>query len=110
MAESAHFIERVRSALDNWSTLEILTVVGRVTRQAGQTTPDIDSTQDAKILLTRVQLLQGDITTVFPPECLTDEYQMLRDFHRLCSRTSSAPKCPIRVAPCWTSRQRTGKS
>jgi hypothetical protein len=80
MADTATFLDKVRDSLSKLVTLDIQTVVGHVSQGSLQTST-LTYDADAKILLTRVNLLEGDSTTVFPPELLTDEYQSLRAFH-----------------------------
>lgn len=80
MADTATFLDQVRDSLTRLVTLDIRTVVGHVVPESLQTTT-LTYSPDAKILITRVNLLEGDSTTVYPPELLTEDYQALRAFH-----------------------------
>jgi hypothetical protein len=82
-------LNKIQGALKNLVTLEIVTAVGHVRfkRKPGPAesgewdSPDLDDEQDYKAILTRIDLLQGDIKTVFHEEFVTGQYQSLRDFH-----------------------------
>lgn len=74
-------IERIKNAVNNLVTLEIVTAVGDVALKDGKVSPVIDYSKNPHVMLTRVNLLQGDITTVFHEEFVTGKYQGLRDFH-----------------------------
>ena len=76
--------EQIRDALQNLVTLQIATVVGdaRPQRQGGATNLDIvDWSTNPALALTRIDLLQGDVTTVLAPAFVTGDYQALREFH-----------------------------
>jgi hypothetical protein len=76
---------RIREAIENLVTLEIMTAVGQVDAGVGEggasRSPDLDYAADPKVILTKIDLLQGDIKTVFNEEFVTGNYQALRDFH-----------------------------
>ncbi|GBC60457.1 hypothetical protein DENIS_1410 [Desulfonema ishimotonii] len=80
---------RIRESIENLVTLEIITAVGHVQYnarggEAGDTEqrlPDLDYTRDPKVILTRIDLLQGDIKTVYNEEFVTGNYQSLKEFH-----------------------------
>ncbi|MCF6159179.1 MAG: hypothetical protein E3K32_11585 [wastewater metagenome] len=74
-------IEKIKNAVNNLVTLEIITAVGDVMLKDGKVSPVIDYSKNPNVMLTRVDLLQGDITTVFHEEFVTGKYQSLRDFH-----------------------------
>jgi len=82
-------VQKIENALDNLVTLEILTAVGQVQfkpksgspENAGRNFPDLDYEQNPKVILTKINLLQGDIKTVFNEEFVTGNFQSLRDFH-----------------------------
>jgi len=73
-------MDKIKKAADNLVTLEIITAVGNVALQTDKK-PDIDFSQNPKVILTKIDLLQGDITTIFNEEYVTGSYQSLRDFH-----------------------------
>lgn len=72
---------KIAEKLDRLVTLEIATVVGRpVPNEHGDGyRPPIEA--DADAMLTRIDLVQGDVTTVIPAEFLADNRKELRDFH-----------------------------
>jgi len=78
---------RIRRSLANLTTLEIITAVGHVRYGAkdggegGRDFPDLDYDRDPKVMLSKIDLLQGDIKTIFNEEFVTGNYQGLRDFH-----------------------------
>lgn len=74
---------RIRRSIKNLTTLEIITAVGRIRyhKKDGEFGPDLDYDQDPKAILTKIDLLQGDIKTVYNEEFVTGNYQALRDFH-----------------------------
>lgn len=84
-------ITKLREALENLVTLEIITAVGKVKFPPPNTgnqphddhtiLPDIDYEQPSKTILSKINLLQGDIKTVFDSEFVTGEYAALREFH-----------------------------
>ncbi len=102
----ADFLPKIQNALKDLVTLEIITAVGNVTEfeieeqtetgydeklnnktfktniygsKKGQT--KIDAKVD-KVALTRVHLIQGDITTVYHDAYITDDnYIALREYH-----------------------------
>ncbi|MBI4300188.1 MAG: hypothetical protein HY677_03555 [Chloroflexi bacterium] len=76
----ADLLTTIKNALEKLVSLEIVTAVGPI--KGGETSnADIDWDQNPKVILTRIDLLQGDIKTVFDPVFVTGEYQSLRDFH-----------------------------
>ncbi len=77
----------ITNALKNLVTLEIITVVGQVefktdANKNKKGLPDIDITKNPKAILTKIDLLQGDIKTIYDPEFVTGQYQSLKDFHK----------------------------
>ena len=74
-------VERIKEALENLITLEIITAVGQVDFSA-ESGPDLDITKDPKVILSKINLIQGDIKTVYDPEFVTGNYKELKDFHK----------------------------
>ncbi len=79
---------RIMESLENLVTLEIVTAVGQVhpelsdsAEDAGKRPLEIDYSKNPKMILTRINLLQGDVTTIYHEEFVTGEYQALREFH-----------------------------
>ena len=82
-------MKNIKDSLSKLITLEIITAVGHVSlRPKGgsveggeKNLPDLDYDKNPKVILTKINLLQGDIKTVFHEEFVTGDYQSLRDFH-----------------------------
>ena len=74
-------IKKIKNALENLITLEIITAVGQVDFNA-ENGPDLDFGKDPKVILSKINLLQGDIKTVYDPEFITGNYGELKDFHK----------------------------
>ncbi|MDM8523911.1 hypothetical protein QUF80_11130 [Desulfococcaceae bacterium HSG8] len=73
---------KISDALENLVTLEIMTAVGHVKPPDEEKMyPDIDYTRDPKIMLSRIDLLQGDIRTICDEEFIRGDYRSLREFH-----------------------------
>jgi len=87
MAESPGLLEKVSSkiaeVIDNVTTLKITTVIGNIKlANDGQIPETLVYDGAVKMLVTHINMLQGDITTVLPAEALTDEpYKALQTFH-----------------------------
>jgi hypothetical protein len=80
-------ITKIKKALENLVTLEIVTIVGDVKFQPKSDTEKdkiiatIDYSTEPKAILTKIDLLQGDIQTVFHEDFVTGNYTELREFH-----------------------------
>jgi hypothetical protein len=74
-------IDRIKDAIENLITLEIITAVGQVDFNA-ENGPDLDQSKDPKVILSKIDLIQGDIKTVYDPEFVTGNYKELKDFHK----------------------------
>jgi hypothetical protein len=77
----------IKNALKELITLKIVTAVGPI-QLDGAGNPKATCDISTRLILTEINLLQGDITTKISPEFVTGEYQNLRDFHM--SRVSEA--------------------
>ena len=79
-------LEKIKNAFSNLVTLEILTAVGQIKFPTDDnpdpSLPDLDIDKDPKVILTKIDLLQGDIKTVYDPEFITGKYQVLKEFHK----------------------------
>ena len=80
MVDWSRLIEKIEDALEKAVTLEIITAVGQI-KGGPEKEAEIDWGQNPKVILTKINLLQGDIETVFDPAYVTGDYQALRDFH-----------------------------
>ncbi len=82
-------VTKIKDSLNNLVTLEIITAVGQVrlkpksgsSQDPERSFPDLDYDKNPKVILTKIDLLQGDIKTVFHEEFVTGNYQSLKDFH-----------------------------
>ena len=83
MPDLDSLMTRIKEALVNLVHLRIVTVVGVVTVALNNdgSVKDVEIEQKVKAISTCVDLLQGDITTVFDPEFVTGSYKSLREFH-----------------------------
>ena len=68
--------KRIQQSLANLVTLDIVTAVGPP--KADGSGPDYG---EDKIMSSKIDLLQGDITNVIDPAFVTGELQTLRSFH-----------------------------
>jgi hypothetical protein len=73
--QNADFVSRLQSALGKLITLEIVTSVGVVSANSDTLDPQ------AKVMRTRIDMAEGDITTEIDPAFLTGDYTALREFH-----------------------------
>ena len=80
MANHSALIGQIQEALKNLVTLEIITAVGPVKIEEGFA--DIDPEGDPKVILSKIDLLQGDIKTVYDEEYVTGNYKELKEFHK----------------------------
>jgi len=74
-------MEKIKNAVNQLVTLEIITLVGDIALKEGKTSPGIDYSKNPKAILTQINLLQADITTVYHEDFVTGPYQSLREFH-----------------------------
>jgi len=77
-------IDKLEASLENLITLEIVTSVGTVSptkRNKEGKREDPVPDLNAKLMRTRINLLEGDITTELDAEFVTGEYKELRTFH-----------------------------
>jgi hypothetical protein len=70
--------DKILGAIDNLTTLEIVTAVGETKLGAGGRAR-FDG--DAKVMATRLRLLDGDASTRLDEAFVTGPYTDLRDFH-----------------------------
>lgn len=80
MGNGVSVIDKIKNALDNLVKLKIVTAVGDVVFKEGSKTFEFDL-KNAKAGVTIIDLLQGDITTIFHESFITGEYKSLKDFH-----------------------------
>ena len=80
-------ITKIKNAMENLITLEIVTAVGDVRFQPKSDAEKdkiiaaIDYTTEPKAILTKIDLVQGDIKTVFHEDFVTGNYTELKEFH-----------------------------
>ena len=73
-------LDKIKNSLNNLVTLEIVTAVGGIKKEGEKVAPNLDY-QNAQMILTKIDLLQGDITTVVNEAFVTGPYSALRDYH-----------------------------
>jgi hypothetical protein len=73
-------LKQLRDALNKYVTLEIVTAVGEVMVDS-KGDRDLDWTKNPAVALTKIDLLQGDIKTIFDASFVTGDFQALREFH-----------------------------
>ena len=83
MPDLTSLMTQIKEALVNLVHLQIVTAVGPVTVTVNKdgSVKSLEIEERVKAISTCIDLLQGDITTVFDPEFVTGPYQSLRDFH-----------------------------
>ena len=83
MADLDGLMKRIQEALVNLIRLRIVTAVGVVTVALNNdgSVKDVEIEQNGKAISTCVDLVGGDMTTVFDPEFVTGSYKSLREFH-----------------------------
>ncbi|MDM8515985.1 hypothetical protein QUF76_07285 [Desulfobacterales bacterium HSG16] len=78
--------DKIVKSIENLVTLEIVTAVGHVRfddedGKEGTNLPDLDYSKDHKVILTKIDLLQGDIKTIYDEEFVNGEYENLKAYH-----------------------------
>lgn len=74
------FIDKVIEKIENLKTLEIRTIIGEF--KWNEKTMRIEYKEDeVKMIMTQIDLLEGDITTVFSDDFLKEPYEKIRDYH-----------------------------
>lgn len=74
-------ITKIKDAIENLITLEIVTAVGNVTVSSEDEKLSVVNIENAPAILTKIDLIQGDIKTIFHEEFVTGNYKDLKDFH-----------------------------
>lgn len=72
-------LKTILDALDKLVSLEIVTSVGDVKYKNNKFEIAFDA--NPKVLYSKIDLLQGDITTVMNKDYVSGDYQALRTFH-----------------------------
>ncbi len=84
-AIDVNLIDKIKNSIKNLITLEIITTVGQVELKIKDkeiVVTGIKDSKNCKSIWTKINLLEGDINTVYDPEFVTGQYQSLRDFHK----------------------------
>lgn len=76
-------LDQISDAISNLIHLRITTAIGpiTVTFKSDGSAGTISASNNLKAISTNIDLLQGDITTVFDPDFVNGPYQNVRDFH-----------------------------
>ena len=85
-APQKKLVDRIKEALENLVTLEIVTVVGTdyfkiEGRDKKTLIPDIDPSKTPKAIMTKIKLLQGDIQTFIHEDFIAGPFAELKQFH-----------------------------
>ena len=73
-------LDTIKDSVKNLKTLEIRTVVGDFKWDKEQKKIDYDADK-VKVIMTQIDLLEGDITTSFSPDFLQPPYDEIRKYH-----------------------------
>ena len=73
--------KKIMDSIENLVTLEIITAVSQPDAGEKGAAPSSDPFEASKKMTTRIDLLQGDIKTLYDEEFVTGKYQALRAFH-----------------------------
>lgn len=75
-----NLLTEIKEAVADFKELRIVTVVGTT---QGNNVKDLDFsfTGDTKTILTRIDLLDGDTSTIIDEAFITGDFETLRDFH-----------------------------
>ncbi len=86
--DTSKILKTIENAIEQLTTLEIVTALGSVnlteTNTDGKTSYTLGENifqPSAKLMVTRIKLLEGDITTIMPDDFCKPEYEWLRKFH-----------------------------
>jgi len=76
-------VDRVSAALENLVTLEIITAVGQVDpkKDGDPHWPSIENVTDPEMIVSKINLLDGDVQTIFGEAFVTGDYQSLQAYH-----------------------------
>mgnify|MGYP001578017706 CR=1 FL=1 len=80
MAGGESIVDKIKNALDNLVKLNIVTAVGDIVYKDADKKDELDLTK-TKASMTVINLLDGDITTIFHESFITGEYKDLKNFH-----------------------------
>ncbi len=74
------FIKNIGEKISNLTTLEIKTIIGDYVVDANdRVAPRADA--EFKVIFSKIDLIDGDMTTHLSTEMLNDRYEWLREFH-----------------------------
>jgi hypothetical protein len=74
------FIDDIIQSFNQLKTLEIRTVIGDFDWNEEQKKITYNK-EDAQVIITQIDLLDGDITTAFSEDFLQEPYDKIREFH-----------------------------
>jgi hypothetical protein len=73
-------LEKVEAALEQCMQLVIVTAIAEVKPVTGAH-PEIDWSKNPAVAITKINLIQGDIETVYDEKLMSGEFQAIRDLH-----------------------------
>lgn len=74
------FLDTIKENIKNLKTLEIRTVIGNF-KWDEQQKRIVYKDEEVKLIMTQIDLLEGDITTSFSEDFLRPPYDEIRKFH-----------------------------
>jgi hypothetical protein len=76
-------VKRISDSLENLLTLKIVTAVGTVdpTKSSDPNWPDLADVLQPQMIVSKFNLLDGDIRTIFGEAFVTGDYKSLVDYH-----------------------------
>ena len=78
--EKKNLTEIIKDKIDNLKTLEIRTIIGNFKWNEGKKKIDYKE-EKVKVIMTQIDLLEGDITTIFSEDFLKEPYDKILNFH-----------------------------
>ncbi len=75
-------LDRILNKAEDLATLEILTTVGTVEKDAASGRYNAVVGANTPAILTKIELIEGDIVTVFHRDTLTGDLEELREIHK----------------------------
>ena len=73
-------LETIKQSVNNLKTLEVRTVIGKFKWDEAQKKITYQD-KDVKLILTQIDLVEGDITTSFSEDFLEPPYDQIRKYH-----------------------------
>lgn len=75
-------LDRILNKIEDLATLEIVTAVGTFSQDQATGRYNADLANSPASILTKIELIEGDIVTVFHQETLKGDFEALREIHK----------------------------